>query len=698
MGLAASQARLLTITARLADNELRSQTINNAKMRLATQSSKASEDYVNALNNATMKFTNYALDGESQTQNLTFNALTAYSSYNNQYGLVNSSGQLLVSETEAALFEKANGNLNSYLQYHGLTYETTYFENVGAITNEGYIEPFNYISVEDMKTYFEEYNSYENSQEVEDYSKAYNEYISSTSALDNVANKVLTQYLTSGKIGGTSNVITKSSGSFSMDYGSASTLQDMLNALKTAFNNDDNPYSFNNTAQLLGLDAAAIQEYNSLLNSISINSTEGTMTIIDKECTCEKLSETEFRLDNNIIITLDSPNGIVTSIALEGLESEDTEGEGTEGTEGGEETTADTVTGTTGVGLEECINSIQANISGYTSTYQVYALDFDNENVKITSTATTNSLPETTEDAKEIANDILSQIINDMIDEYSIKFAENLYGKDPATNTVNQELVQDFGVDLSGNVDGTTKPLSEYYSAYAKAEENYFGVIFDAGSVAQVEADIAQGFYTDADGNKIEISYRDLTDVDFVLRYMAAEGLQPSEKFLTVIKEFVVDQIIDEYGTPKYAWVDSTDPDNTGNADAKAQWYTNLFKRMQQGYKALENGLASSAEWIEYALESGIVTMEQVDSTYTWQGLDYKACSRITEETDDAAVTKAEAEYSRTMNDIEAKDNIYDLELKNIDTEHSSLQTEYESIKNVISKNIERTFNFYKNA
>ena len=33
MGMAASQARLLTITARLADNELKSQTINNAKMR-----------------------------------------------------------------------------------------------------------------------------------------------------------------------------------------------------------------------------------------------------------------------------------------------------------------------------------------------------------------------------------------------------------------------------------------------------------------------------------------------------------------------------------------------------------------------------------------------------------------------------------------------------------------------------------------
>ena len=77
MGMAASQARLLTITARLADNELRSQTINNAKMRLSTQSSQASENYINALNNATMKFSNYDVNGEAVSQNLTFNALTA---------------------------------------------------------------------------------------------------------------------------------------------------------------------------------------------------------------------------------------------------------------------------------------------------------------------------------------------------------------------------------------------------------------------------------------------------------------------------------------------------------------------------------------------------------------------------------------------------------------------------------------------
>ena len=148
MGMAASQARLLTITARLADNELRSQTINNAKMRLATQSSQASENYVNALNNATLKFSNYDSTGAALTQDLTYNALTAYSSYNTQYGLVNSSGQILVSEEEAAMYAQSNGNLNAYLQKHGLEYTTTYFDELGDMKNEAYPEPFNIIDAE----------------------------------------------------------------------------------------------------------------------------------------------------------------------------------------------------------------------------------------------------------------------------------------------------------------------------------------------------------------------------------------------------------------------------------------------------------------------------------------------------------------------------------------------------------------------
>lgn len=200
MGMAASQARLLTITARLADNELRSQTINNAKMRLSTQSSQASENYINALNNATMKFSNYDVNGEAVSQNLTFNALTAYSSYNTQYGLANASGQLLVSESEAAMFKNAGGNLNKYLQAHGLEYTTTYFENIGAMKNDAYPTPFNNISVEDLKSYYEQYSSFESSLELQNFQSSYKAFIKETANLNKAVSTALKSYLVNSPV------------------------------------------------------------------------------------------------------------------------------------------------------------------------------------------------------------------------------------------------------------------------------------------------------------------------------------------------------------------------------------------------------------------------------------------------------------------------------------------------------------------
>lgn len=681
MGLAASQARLLTITARLSDNELRSQTINNAKMRLATQSSQASENYINALNNATLKFSNYALNGEAQTQNLTYNALTAYSPYNTQYGLVNNSGQLLVSESEAALFQKSNGDLNTYLQYHGLKYETTYFDKLGTIENPGYVEPFDVIPAQEMKKYFERYNSYENSHEVERYENAYNKYISSRNALTNASEKVMKEYFINNS---NPNIVSGTNSGYSISLPNGS-FNDKLIALKAAFTNPNNSFAFNNPIMGSILKQEDLNSYNEILNSIQTNSTGGYTTTVETDFVAgtedPTTGITTHTLDNNIIITVS--NGLVSNISFK-----DNDGY----TFGN---------APTGVNLTQCINNLQVNYSKDNDTERrSYHVDSEANGIPNKITQKVNVPTATTEDAERLVNELLNEILKDMLSSYGEDFANALYDSPNAVNYRN--MLTTAGIDLNKPIQGSTKTLAEFYSDYANAEEVYLTTIFNSDNIADVKTQIDNGFtqnLVDEDGNPYELTYRDLTDIEFILHYMKAEGFTPSATFETVIKEYMVDNMIAEYGTPKYAWIDYTDTENTGNADKKAQWYTNLFNRMLQGgYKAIENGLASSSQWLEYALESGIVTLEQVDSSYKWQGLDYKACSRITEETDDAAVTKAEAEYSRAMNDIEAKDSIYDLELKNIDTEHSALQTEYESIKGVISKNIDRTFNFYKNA
>ena len=50
MGLASGQARLLSITARLTDNEYRSQRLTNARLNLSSISEEARVDYQEALN------------------------------------------------------------------------------------------------------------------------------------------------------------------------------------------------------------------------------------------------------------------------------------------------------------------------------------------------------------------------------------------------------------------------------------------------------------------------------------------------------------------------------------------------------------------------------------------------------------------------------------------------------------------------
>lgn len=706
MGMAASQARLLTLTARLADNELRSQTINNAKMRLATQSSQASENYITALNNATLKFASYDESGNALSQDLTYNALTAYSSYNTQYGLINSAGQILVSESEAAMFTQANGNLNAYLLAHGLEYTTTYFDELGTIKNDVYPEPFNVISPETMKTYYEQYGSYQNSLEVENYERNYAEYTKATSTLVKASASAMDAYL---KADTNVDKITKDeSGDLSLNSNvGVSNLNTLVNNFKNALTVNNNNFNINTLAEK-GIIPEYIKE--ELLDKVNAYKYESGVVKYTEDATLSIPKNADengnylYSLDEGIDITVDS-EGNVVAINYDKAANTYTN------TESDGDTCSfaldypkDDSGNPKKLSLNSFVNQMSYTLTGtsdgedYEATYY-FKLNEDNS--KLTTTVAM--------DNKDVVNSMLNSTLEEIIDTIVAsanyeKFADLLF-------EMSKNGTLPSGIDLENEIAGINKNLGTVLEEYKNAKDTFLGNIFAddikdengqilTKNITQVEEDLSNGAtaFTDEDGNPVLVTPENLTNIDFVLQYLKAKGLQQSDSFNTVIKEFLIDELISVYGEPKYAWVDKNDTGNTGNADAKAQWYTNLFNRMNEGFKALENGLAASKEWIEFAFESGIVTLEQVDKNFKWNGLDYKTCIKITEETDQAAVTKAEAEYNRAMNDIEAKDSIFDIELKNIDTEHSSLQTEYESIKGVIDKNISRTFKFNQSA
>ena len=62
---------------------------------------------------------------------------------------------------------------------------------------------------------------------------------------------------------------------------------------------------------------------------------------------------------------------------------------------------------------------------------------------------------------------------------------------------------------------------------------------------------------------------------------------------------------------------------------------------------------------------------------------------------DQTELKRAEAEYEKTMKDIDRKDKQYDMDLSKLETERTALTKEYDSVKQVIKDNIERTFGIF---
>ncbi len=122
MGMSASQARLLTITARLTSNEYESQQITNAKMRLATQTQQASETYIAALNSAPLTFITYDTTGSAVNTPLTAAALYEYNDGKNQYLLSNASGKALVSAADIKNYHSSR-TLDEFLEKYGVEKE-----------------------------------------------------------------------------------------------------------------------------------------------------------------------------------------------------------------------------------------------------------------------------------------------------------------------------------------------------------------------------------------------------------------------------------------------------------------------------------------------------------------------------------------------------------------------------------------------
>ena len=549
MGLSASQARLLSITSRLSDNELRSQSITNAKSALSTKTSQASQEYLNSLNETKMTFSTYDANGNKTKTKLTGACLSQYAPLKNQYTLVNSDGQALVSELDATNY-KDSANISEFLEKYG--FSNVFEEKVSLVTNQGKYAKAN-----------------------EEYEKLYQDWLTKRPKV--------TDYTTETEKPSTNNEI------------------------------------YNAVINSGGCLSGAIGGLGCYMHVLSDLIGVGTVTTSDGHT---------YEIKDNIGWNWNSALHEKTKFApiTEKLKKGHCSGDVIEGGTQQETTSYGTVT-----------------VGGPAS----------DPNMSLWQRCV----------------DLLWEVH----DEYD-------------------------GTSTGGNA--TPESLAKFF-------------YFVEHDLKQAEKEIVKvtdwDKYNEAveDWKKTEPKKPD--EEDFKEEVASLDQTQKSDEGQWYINlwhrmngasnyKVTINGVDNGTHDPKSDGVISGDniksPTNGLTENGKVLW------------TVLEDGLMNSDEWLNYALKNRVVTMERVNYTeptedgtgikeYTWTSIIYSNALDISEEENEKAITQAEVKYKQTLSDIESKDKQYDNIIRRLDTEHNALQTEYESVKSVITKNLERTLKMY---
>ena len=166
MGLAASQARLLSLTARQHTVEGRAQYLQAQKLRLANESDRVYENYVNALDATSIQTKSYDSNGKVHWLDGSLNNLMRYDADNKSLGNIYyvqdiNSGKLYMPTNLVNAYNSSNNDVFQFLNNIGIKYEKDVYNDeyvdalrtVNAYKNEGYDTfPYSQAQVETYKS------------------------------------------------------------------------------------------------------------------------------------------------------------------------------------------------------------------------------------------------------------------------------------------------------------------------------------------------------------------------------------------------------------------------------------------------------------------------------------------------------------------------------------------------------------------
>lgn len=107
------------------------------------------------------------------------------------------------------------------------------------------------------------------------------------------------------------------------------------------------------------------------------------------------------------------------------------------------------------------------------------------------------------------------------------------------------------------------------------------------------------------------------------------------------------------------------------------------------------SGDVTDNDYLQNALKNGQYFISSLNTDMYYYQDHYTANGCVGEVTNDEAITLAESEYTIQKNKLNYKEETLDIEMKNLDLEISALTTEYDTVKSMISKNVEKVFTMF---
>ncbi len=296
------------------------------------------------------------------------------------------------------------------------------------------------------------------------------------------------------------------------------------------------------------------------------------------------------------------------------------------------------------------------NSSKQTNTNSISLTDLLSKNV----TVTNGDMNTAKTQATNIANAMMDAM-QDLFAEDSFSNEAFVYAKNEINNLLNESTSpRPYDLGKSKNSEGRVSEKAGEYNTWVKSSGTY-GI-----SVSNLMKSFLT-LYAQAIGN-YDTNYK-ITDRKTESYYVTSD--------------------------PNYYYIMKNDSAVTEKDLLVADFYSNMFNNICTNGWTTSAGDVDDKEYLSHAIKNGQLFISSMSTDYHYYQDPYTLNGHVIEVTDEDGIAQAEAKYNKEKSVLNYKEQKLEVDMKNIDTELSALTTEYDSVKNLISKNVEKIFTMF---